>query len=309
MHLQLHRADELMAANCIPLSGKLARFLGAILWNLRYTRQGKRIDFVMEVDPKDPFDQKFLSRTFNLELVIALRQLLRSGDVVVDAGAQKGYVTLHAASLVGPNGRVIAFEPDFRSRAVLSRNCSLNHVSNVKIYDFALGDGNSIRSIKLSSQLGWSSFYPNERNRHTTVNEQLVTVTRMDEVLAMEVDCEPGKLSFVKIDCEGAEPEVLRGMEMLFSKVSPLLWIEINTGSLAAAGSSEDELLTHLWRLGYRAFLPRVESDRVGIPRLVVTQYKGNRADSSHRVFDVFAARDVHLGRLISGGIKIELPL
>lgn len=270
-------------------------------------KQGEHIVFDMETDSTDPFDQEFVARSFNFELVIALRQLLREGDVVVDAGAQKGYISLHASLLVGNGGRGISVEPDPRSRNILLKNCLLNHIENIKIISVALGETSEDKLMKLSSQLGWSSFYPNDRNKHTMIDEQFVAVTRLDEILGFEL---PGrqlkKLAFIKIDCEGAEPEVIRGMEGIFSAASPLLWVEVNTGSLSAAKSSEEDLLIQLWRFGYRTFLPKVRQSRSGFPTLVLKQYYGSTKDTSHRVFDVFAAKDAHLVKIQLGGIQID---
>lgn len=285
---------------------KLASVIGDVIWTARYVWQGKHINFRMQIDLEDPFDQRFESRSFALELIVALRQLLRRDDLVVDAGAQKGYVTLHAASLVGRNGKVFSFEPDSRSRAVLLENCRLNRVTNVFISDMALGETSGIRQIKLSSQLGWSSFYPNARNKHTTVSEETVVVQKMDDVLAKELGIHRFNLiKFVKIDCEGSELEVLRGMQTLSSIAAPIIWVEINTGSLDAAESSEGELLNLLTQYGYRTYLPKVELNIFGIPCLTIVAYYGNAEDHSHRVFDVVAVKDDHLGQLRFFGIHV----
>ena len=62
------------------------------------------------------------------------------GDVFFDLGAYVGPFTLLAARLVGPEGRVVAFEPDPRARAVLERNLAANGVANVTVVPCAVGD-------------------------------------------------------------------------------------------------------------------------------------------------------------------------
>ena len=269
--------------------------------------QGERVGFTMVTDPEDPFDAKFNARSFAPELVLALRQLLRRGDWVVDAGAQKGYITLHAASLVGKSGRVFAFEPDPRSRKILERNCILNSMTNVKIISSALGDSPAMRMLKLSSQLGWTSFYPNERNNHTTIGEQEIHVSTMDAEIqtALNGVCET-TLAFVKIDCEGSEPEILRGMNNLLAEFSPVIWVEINTASLRVAGSSEQEVLEILRAQRYRSYLPRVALAQRGLRVLSLSAYSGNPADDSHRVFDVIAIRPSDVVRLVHCGVSFE---
>jgi FkbM family methyltransferase len=281
-------------------------FFARAAWNARYLAAGRRINFEMELDPEDPFDLRYQTRNFNRELVIALRQLLRNGDTVIDAGAQKGYVTLHAAMILGKSGKIISFEPDPRSFAILKRNCIRNHADNVELLPIALGDRKAVRSLKLSSQLGWTSFYPNKWNSHTTISAQDVSVERMDEAIAERFTKDSlDRLSFVKIDCEGSETEVVRGMSAILSRKSPLLWIEINIASLITANSSEQSLLKELSDRGYDAYLPAIRQSIFKIPFLEITQYHGSDDIISRRVFDVFAVKPDHISYLKRSGVQV----
>lgn len=69
-----------------------------------------------------------------------VRQYARSGATVVDIGANIGYYTVQAATLVGPHGRVVAFEPQPSVRQELASNLALNQLSNVMIVPYALSD-------------------------------------------------------------------------------------------------------------------------------------------------------------------------
>jgi FkbM family methyltransferase len=244
----------------------------------------------MAYDPHDPFDEKFRSGTFAPHLIFAMSQMLAPDDIFVDVGAQKGFVTLYAATLVGGGGRVISFEPDHRSASLLAANCEANHFRQVTIHQLALGKTREKRLLKLSTQLGWSSFYPNERNAHTMLDASMVEVCRLDDVLLEELgpdDCRRVKL--VKIDSEGSEPEVLGGMERLFGLATPALWIEINTGSLRAAGSSEASILDFLADHDYSVFTGSIVPNSLGLPCLRCLPYRGNPTDTTHKVFDVLA--------------------
>jgi FkbM family methyltransferase len=270
------------------------------LWNKPWRK------FEMEVDPNDPFDQKMYSRTYNPELVMAIKRFVRKGDTVIDAGAQKGYVTLHAASRVGRKGRVFSFEPDPRSREILGRNCHRNHLEHVEIFDCALSDRRGTAVFKLSSQLGWSSFYPNKRNEGFIISDASVDLYPLDEILEERLNAvELRRISLVKIDCEGSEPFILRGMARLLTATSPLLWIEINTGSLAAAGSSEEEILKIVSALGYLPLRPIIVRNWFGLPLLTLDKHSGDPMDTSHRVFDIAAVKPDRIPALLSSGIRM----
>ncbi len=73
-------------------------------------------------------------------VVRELSRALRPGDVFFDLGAYVGPFTLLASRLVGPSGRVVAFEPDPRTRDVLERNLAANAVTNVTVVPCAVGD-------------------------------------------------------------------------------------------------------------------------------------------------------------------------
>jgi len=260
------------------------------IWSAKYRHQGAVVSFDMKFDPADPFDEKFRTRSFAECLTIAMRQVLCPGDVFIDVGAQKGYVTLHAAALVGNEGRVLSFEPDRRAADLLTANCDLNGFRNVEVFAFALGEAHEERFFQFSNQLGWSSFYPNDRNAHTFQGGAIVKVHCLDDVLSRELGPDGlARLRFVKIDCEGSEPEVLRGMRSTLGSVSPPLWIEVNTGSLRAAGSSEEVLLDLLAELGYSAAAALLQRDDQGVPFLGLLPYRADPSDHSHRVFDVIA--------------------
>jgi hypothetical protein len=77
----------------------------------------------------------------------ALEMLLGPGDTVIDVGSNVGYFSLLCSRLVGPSGRVIAFEPGARARALMERNLRLNPgARNVELRSEALGRrGRSLR--------------------------------------------------------------------------------------------------------------------------------------------------------------------
>lgn len=183
---------------------------------------------------------------------------MSEGDHCVDGGAHKGYVALQLAQRVGRNGKVLAFEPDPNALAALSENCERNASLEVEVLSFALGEKDGYARFYLSRQPGWSTRFPNDLARRTVTAEVTVEVRALDSLIRTgEVNIDPERLSFVKLDCEGSEPLALKGMAQLLTVSAPVLWVEINRGSLEAAGSSPEEMIGLLARLGFEVFLPK----------------------------------------------------
>jgi FkbM family methyltransferase len=79
-----------------------------------------------------------------------LENLVRPGDTVFDIGAHIGFYTLLLARLVGPAGKVLAFEPDPANFALLQQNVVLNRYANVALYNLALSSQAGSAALFLS---------------------------------------------------------------------------------------------------------------------------------------------------------------
>jgi FkbM family methyltransferase len=175
-----------------------------------------------------------------------LRTLLRPGDVFVDCGANVGMYTLTAAKLVGPTGRVIAFEPAPPTRNALVRNVAANDLHQVTVLPYALGDrSGSMPFTVMGDGGGLSSFAPENAAEGDIVT---VPVARLDDCVPPDVN---GRVRLVKMDVEGAETAALRGAEGLFQRERPLLLLEVEDAHLRRQGSSADELNGLLSGWGY----------------------------------------------------------
>lgn len=129
---------------------------------------------------------------------------LSKGDVVVDAGAYTGHFTVLAAKMVGPSGKVIAFEPDPINRMMLERNLKLNKVHNVIVSGKALWDHPGHTQLSIAGE--GSSIV--EGTVTDGIDDLLVeTVRAEDELNALGVH----KVDFVKMDVEGSEVEAIAG--------------------------------------------------------------------------------------------------
>ena len=131
--------------------------------------------FTVQASLADPVTERIVHSGVwePVETAIMLR-LLAPGMTVVDVGANLGYHAVIASRLVGPGGRVIAFEPEPRNHALLTANIKRNHCANVEVHRNAVSDevGQSITLHLSADNLGDHRIFPDpeEADRgHATV--------------------------------------------------------------------------------------------------------------------------------------------
>lgn len=199
------------------------------------------------------------------------RMLLR-GDHLIDVGANVGFVSLAAATIVGASGSVHAFEPSGDTRARLQRNIALNSFSNVSVVGVALGDCAGELAFNEATHHGQSSIRSGGATK--------VQVRRGD---SFDYPC--GRL-VMKVDVEGYELHVLRGFGNILDRVSACL-VEVTDRYLREAGTSAAELLVFMQRSGFRS--ARIKLTMGGLKMVPLTDL------SAEPQYDVIFFRDTPL--------------
>jgi FkbM family methyltransferase len=160
-----------------------------------------------------------------------LPTLLFSGDYVIDIGANVGHYTKRFSELVGKNGRVIAFEPVPETFAVLSGNIQLFKFPNVTLINAAVSDETNFVGMLIPTfDTALKNFYM-AHLEHDSDKQ-----TDGFQVLTLRLDCLniPQKISLVKIDVEGYEAFVLRGMVDILQRDHPSLIVETDSSEVEA---------------------------------------------------------------------------
>jgi FkbM family methyltransferase len=144
-------------------------------------------------------------RIYEPEVSSYIIKNLKSGETFMDIGANNGYFTVLAANLVGPNGKVISVEPNPNSFQRLLHNIEINNLSNVILLNIALSDydGKTTLYLNSDSEDGLASLIKSEQFEPFAE----VEVKRFDHLFEEE------KIDILKMDVEGAEMDVIRGME------------------------------------------------------------------------------------------------
>lgn len=133
---------------------------------------------------------------------------IQPGDIVLDIGAHIGYYTLIAAQLVGSGGRVFAFEPEPKNFSLLEKNIKINNYSNIVAVQKAVSDKSATLKLYLAeNNSGDHRIYDPNDGRSKFIN---IEVVKLDDFFK-----DYNRINVVKIDVQGAEGGVLKGMENL----------------------------------------------------------------------------------------------
>jgi FkbM family methyltransferase len=178
----------------------------------------------------------------NLEISVqeAMLRHVAPGSTFYDVGANLGFFALLAARMVGPEGRVYAWEPAPANAAAIRRNVAINGFENVVVEERAASDHSGRGRLQIVDDQSWSKL--EEYGQHPGTEEILdVELVALDDVVAAGEVPPP---DVVKIDVEGAEIAVLAGMEAILREHRPAVICELH--------ETHREFVAHMSARGYR---------------------------------------------------------
>jgi FkbM family methyltransferase len=173
---------------------------------------------------------------------ITNNSVINPGDVVLDIGGNIGYYALLESRLVGPHGSVYAVEPVSNNLRLLKENIKINNVTNIKTFHMAIGDENKKAEIYVSRKGNLSSPI-NEKGGDYSGKEEVDMLTA-DSFVAKE-NIVP---NLVRMDLEGYEKEVVKGMKKIFS-MRPKILMEVHPRRMEA--QEFQEMIDLLKKGGY----------------------------------------------------------
>jgi FkbM family methyltransferase len=227
--------------------------------------------FWMWINPKEPLGRITLMGYLHSELVHFIKQTCRRGDVCVDIGANQGYIALHMARIVGREGRVVAIEAVKPTFERLTANIQRNHMSQVECIHRAAGDCAKILEMWYDpNDTGLASVY----NRATATSVLVEVPQEPADVILARTLCpsQLSKLILIKIDVEGYEPIVLKGLCQTLHRYRPLLWTEKNSNFLQKGGFTISDIVDPLQELGYSIYRIHFQRNQfLGIPKITLT--------------------------------------
>ena len=188
-------------------------------------------------------------------------QYILPGTIAIDIGAHSGDTTLPMALLTGSTGMVLAFEPNPYVYEILKFNQYLNRNSlNIEIVDLAIMEQEGTYEFTYSdSQCCNGGYYDLEEWKAINPNVNVIPVkgVNLAEFLqarfGQEYDSILKRLSFIKIDCEGYDKEVIKTLKPIIDVAKPALFVEwfINFNQ-----EQSDDLFQSIHALGYSCYHP-----------------------------------------------------
>jgi FkbM family methyltransferase len=168
------------------------------------------------------------------------------GETIIEIGANTGTETLGFAQIVGPGGRVVAFEPVPHIADSLRHNVEINGAANVTTIEAAVTDFVGSVSIQPPSQTNSGQGFITPGSSDSGIRVAALTLDSMIERL--------GPVSLMLVDVEGHEVSVLRGGKEYLRRFEPPLIVEAVAAQLTRAGSSLEELARELASMRYTVF-------------------------------------------------------
>lgn len=174
--------------------------------------------------------------------------LVKEGMTVVDIGANIGYYTLLAARLVGPQGKVYAFEPSQENFALLSRNVEANGYKNVVLVPKAVCERSGTARLRLDRESSGNHSLSGIRGEGASAEVETVSLDDFFSSVHERIDV-------IKIDAEGAEVAILQGMLATLARNPDLvLFTEFFPRAIQAFGYQPEEYVRHLASFGFRIY-------------------------------------------------------
>jgi len=220
---------------------------------------------------------------FETELV---QRFLRPGDGFIDIGANIGWYTIIAASRVGSQGRVYAFEPGRENFELATRNIALNGFRNVTLERVAISDRPGSARLFLSNEnLGDHRLFESAEERPS----ETVEVTTLDRYFANR----PGSIRVIKMDTQGSEAKIFEGITPEFVRernVAAFLF-EYWPRGLVESGSSAEALIRRFAALGLQCYVIQEEFRGLDPIDLAVLQERahGDLRPETDRLANMFA--------------------
>jgi len=214
-------------------------------------------EYCMMLDMADPGISTTLAKGILREKdqVAVVREELKEGDVVLDIGANIGYYALLEACLVGPSGRIFAVEPVPSNFELLGKNILLNRFEDrIEKRCLAVSDRSGETPFYLSDHSNLGSFFNTDMGTGEKIgyikNDHFMVPTEDIRQVLKNKD----RLDFIRMDIEGAEVEVLRGLADVVkgTKLRPKILFETHRSRYHADKHDIADPLRGLFAMGYR---------------------------------------------------------
>lgn len=225
--------------------------------------------------------QQFAAGNYEQPVQEAIVSLVKRGNVCYDIGANLGFVSVLLGRLVGETGKVYAFEPVPRNASIIERNAKHNRLANIEVSRIALSSTDGTADLLLAQHAGGAVLKSVGVPPPDLAGSMAVETAALDTLVERQRLRAP---DFIKLDVEGAEMDVLRGMERVLRKWRPVLVVEIDDALKQNCEDKLAECRTFLHDLGYGTrLIPNAYKDGTWFVRHFIAEHEQGAAGSSGR--------------------------
>jgi len=190
--------------------------------------------------------------SYGLLVIEAMKRFLKPGDVFFDVGANIGYLSAIAAGLVGNAGQVHAFEPVPDYFTKLQRLACTNPQYSITTNCCAAGDTTGYSTIFVTHEPSQNTLLPFYKSADEIANALEVPIIRLDSYIHQK---HIERIALIKIDAEGYEFPVLRGLETYLEHTAnrPAIICEIAPRAYPLTGATLADFRAYMSHFGYEA--------------------------------------------------------
>jgi len=272
-----------MGLRCAPLKAVVTTLYSRLSAARRKRNVIATIDGITyDLDLNENIDSAiYYAGCFEPYVTRAIENMCREGMTVLDAGANVGCHTLRLAKLVGPSGKVVAFEPAPWALSKLRRNVELNGFQNIVIESLALSNENK-RNQEITLCASWpissagidaSQLHPLHHGYMTRVAADFVTLDHYVESNSIDT------IDLIKLDVDGYELRVIQGAVKTLRACNPIILMELQPWGLAEVGDSAEELVCLISELGYKFYSEKTMKPFLDTDAMIQAALRGRIAN------------------------------
>jgi len=177
-----------------------------------------------------------------------VKKVVKTDDVVLDLGANIGYFTILFAKLVGNNGKVIAFEPEFKNFQILKKNIAENGFHNVIAENKAVSEKNGTTVLYTGTKSSGANriYEPKKAQEWREKGKQQEFLKNEIETVSIDEFLNNKKIEnvdFIKMDIEGGEFFALKGMKNVLKNPNLKIFMEWDKPALEDSGIKPIQVL------------------------------------------------------------------
>lgn len=191
----------------------------------------------------------FVSGEYERPVQEAIAVNAHPGDVFYDVGANLGFFSVLVGRLVGTSGTVYAFEPVPANASMVERNARENGLSNIKVLRIALCREDGRGELLLAHHDGGAVLKSTGTPPPDLTGSVMVETASLDTLVDRQHLKPP---NIIKIDVEGAEMDVLLGMESILRRWHPKIILELDDETATGCENKVSSCRSFLHDLGYQ---------------------------------------------------------